>query len=217
MCRRHSFLLDRNGKVYDGLGLTHSHTEIATLHGFASTDHDKLNAYEWQPPRDWNGDKEQVFAGLTVDRQNFEPKASHDKALVAYLLKKFPSLAVWDAPETPDPSLHERTIALGGSDVTVYCHGVYSVTQGRHFAYGSASVEASGSASVKASGSASVEAYGSASVRAYGSASVEAYGSANLTLTYYSRNVSADIGDQAVVIDRLNGNLVVVTADGVLS
>ena len=185
MCRRHSFLLDRNGKVYDGLGLTHSHTEIATLHGFASAAHDKLNAYEWQPPQGWDGSADKVFAGLTVDRQNFEPKASHDKAIASYLVKKFQSLAAWDAPETPDPSLHERTVSLDGSDVTVYCHGIYSVSAGRHFAYGSASVRA--------------------------------YDSATLTLTYYSRDVSADIGGQAVVIDRLNGNLAVITADGVLS
>ena len=34
MCTRHSFLMDKEGRIYDGRGLTHSHTEIAVLHDF---------------------------------------------------------------------------------------------------------------------------------------------------------------------------------------
>ena len=180
MCTRHSFLMDKEGRIYDGRGLTHSHTEIAVLHDFPSELHDDLNAYEWQPPEGWDGSRSMVWGGLRVDRQNFEAKSSHDKAIERYIVKRFPDMAAWDAPESADDDLHGQTVALGGESVTVYCHGTYRVTEGRHFAFDSASVEASGYASVRASGYASVRASGYASVRAFDSASVRAFDSASV-------------------------------------
>lgn len=151
MCKRHSFLLDKAGKVYDGMGLTHSHTAIASLHGFKSAQHDGLAAFEWQPPNDWpNAD---AHDGLTVDREpsGWGMKASHDKAIAAYLKRKFPDVAAWDAPEQIDPSMNGKTVDYGYGPITIVTSGEYTACD---------------SSTVRAYGSSTVTAYGSSTVRA---------------------------------------------------
>jgi hypothetical protein len=200
MCKRHSFLLSRTGQVFDAHGITESHSEIASAHGI---DQDKMNAYEWQPPKDW---PESSYAeGLTKDHLVFDEKASHLKSIESHVRSLYPDMAAWDSPDVPGAFWHERVVNLGGAEYTVYCHGEYSVVEGRYWASGSASVRASGSASVRAFGSASVEACGSASVRAFDSASV-------LLSAHYTENVSVYIADNAVVIDRMGGGISIYTA-----
>jgi hypothetical protein len=206
MCTRHSFLLDKEGRIYDGRGLTHSHTEIATMHGFKSSKHDKLNAYEWQPPKGWPNAL--WLDGLTVDRQNFEPKSSHDKAMKSYLTEKFPTLAAWDAPEAVDPALNGQTITLSGTERTVYCYGQYAVTEGVYLICGTASGTAGGTAELSVRGNASVSGVGgNASVSGvWGNASVAPH-------PVYGENVTIDgLSGNAVVIDRMGGGITIYAA-----
>lgn len=73
MCKDASFVQTRDGRIYDGLGLTHSHSAICALHGL---DEDKLNKYEWNPQH-----------GLVLDREVFTPGKSHHMKLVSYVNK----------------------------------------------------------------------------------------------------------------------------------
>ena len=93
MCKRHSFILTRAGKVHDGYGVTDSHTVIRELAGLHAND-DTVNAYEWQPPKgwpdaDWN-------LGLTKDTEVFETKASHEKAIERHILSLYPTMKEWE-------------------------------------------------------------------------------------------------------------------------
>ena len=193
MCQRHSFLLDKEGRVYDGGGLTHSHTEIATMHGLTAEQSDALNAYEWQPPADWP--KSSWLSGLTVDRQNFEPKSSHDKAMKAYLLGRFPTQDAWDAPESIDPSLDGQTVTLASGEFVVLLSGKHTdLSDGRRYLLaGGVSVRGvSGSTRLFLRGNASVSDVGdNASVSSvWGNASVSGVGG--------NASVS-DVGDNASV------------------
>ena len=88
---------------------------------------------------------------------------------------------------------HEAKVrkALVGLFVT---EGAHEVSEGRHFASGSATVRAWDSATVRASGSATVEASGSATVRASGSATAQIYSRSN--------KVILAANSEAVVVDR---------------
>ena len=48
MCSRHSFILDRNAVVYDGFGITDSHSTIRELASLGSNDSGTY-AFDWQP------------------------------------------------------------------------------------------------------------------------------------------------------------------------
>ena len=98
MCKRHSFLLNRAGKVLDGFGITDSHTEIRELHGLKNTD-DSVNAYEWQPPKGWP--ETDWHLGLTKDHEVFTTKASHEKAMERHIRATYPDSAAWDAGDKP--------------------------------------------------------------------------------------------------------------------
>lgn len=98
MCKRHSFILTRAGKVLDGLGLTDSHTEIRELHGLHHTN-DSVNAYEWQPPPGWP--ETDWSEGLTKDTEVFVPKSSHLAAMERHLQTLYPTRAAWDVGDTP--------------------------------------------------------------------------------------------------------------------
>ena len=98
MCQRHSFAVTKGGRVIDGHGLTDSHTKMLDMAGLAAKDHDAVNLYEWQPPKDWP--KSSWLQGLTVDKQVFKPKSSHDKAARAHLLALYPSMKAWGAGDT---------------------------------------------------------------------------------------------------------------------
>ena len=98
MCRRHSFIVTPQGKVLDGRGLTDSHSAIAPMHGLTPSDLSGCNLYEWQPPKGWP--ESSWLEGLTVDRQTFVPKKSHDTAMKKHLLAKYPTKAAWDAATT---------------------------------------------------------------------------------------------------------------------
>lgn len=108
MCKRHSFILTRAGKVLDGAGLTDSHTEIRELHGLHHTD-DTVNAYEWQPPAGWP--ETDWLNGLTKDTEVFVPKSSHLAAMERHIKKLYPTMAEWDAGDKPKPLSKTERIA----------------------------------------------------------------------------------------------------------
>ncbi len=93
MCTRHSFILTRAGKVFDGFGITDSHTTIRELHGF-SANNDSVNAYEWQPPAGWP--ESDWHLGLTKDLEVFVTKASHEAAIERHIRSLYPTMAAWD-------------------------------------------------------------------------------------------------------------------------
>ena len=190
MCRRHSFIVTPEGKVLDGRGLTDSHSAIAPMHGISPTDLSGCNLYEWQPPKGWPGSP--WLEGLTVDRQTFVPKKSHDTAMKKHLLAKYPTKAAWDAGDSVDPALDGQTVMLDGSDWLIYCTGVHKVS----------------SIKVRASGSSTVEAFGSSTVEAFGSSTV-------LLNQNCTRDVSVDIAGSAVVIDRMGGGITIFSAQPV--
>ena len=93
MCKRHSFILTRSGKVLDGYGVTDSHTQIREIHGLKHTD-DTINAYEWQPPQGWPDADYNL--GLTKDNIVFETKSSHESAIERHLKLLYPTMADWN-------------------------------------------------------------------------------------------------------------------------
>jgi hypothetical protein len=95
MCKRHSFAVTKVGRVIDGLGLTDSHTTMLDIAGLSAKQHDTCNLYEWQPPKGWP--EASWLDGLTVDRRQFVPKVSHDKAAESHLRLLYPDMAAWDA------------------------------------------------------------------------------------------------------------------------
>jgi hypothetical protein len=226
MCERHSFLLTRTGKVLDGMGLTHSHTEIAVLHGIKSAQHDGLNACEWQPPKGWPDAN--WLDGLKVDRQNFEPRASHDKAMKAYLTKRFPTLAAWEAPETPDASLDGKVVTLGGREVGIILTDRERIDAGVWRVCGTAHIDrVCGTAHIDyVCGTAHIDyVYDTAHIdRVYGTAHIGSVdGTAHIdyvdgksTTTIYGSNCSIlAIADSAVVIDRMGGEITIFSAQPV--
>jgi hypothetical protein len=128
MCNRHSFAVTPEGSVIWGRGLTDSHTEMLDMAGLSAKQHDACNLYEWQPPTGWP--KTSWLHGLTVDKQVFEPKSSHDKAARAHLLDLYPTKAAWDAGDKIDPALHGTTIMRNGVETTVYCTGSVAEIRG---------------------------------------------------------------------------------------
>ena len=97
MCKRHSFILTRSGKVLDGYGVTDSHTHIREIHGLKHTD-DTVNAYEWQPPQGWP--EADYNLGLTKDNIVFETKSSHESAIERHLKSLYPTMDAWSAGDT---------------------------------------------------------------------------------------------------------------------
>jgi hypothetical protein len=94
MCKRHSFILTRAGKVHDGYGVTDSHTAMRELAGLHAND-DTVNAYEWQPPAGWpETDWED---GLVKDTEVFTVKSSHLAAMGRHLHTLYPTMAEWTA------------------------------------------------------------------------------------------------------------------------
>ena len=100
MCNRHSFIVTRSGKVFDGYGFTDSHTMIRQLAGL-STEDSSTYAFEWQPPTgwpdtDWNG-------GLTQDTAPipcWDLKAKHFNAIERHLRRLYPDMIAWRAGDT---------------------------------------------------------------------------------------------------------------------
>jgi len=98
MCERHSFILTRSGKVYDGYGITDSHTTIREWAGMSVND-DTVNAYEWHPPTGWPD--ADWHLGLTKDIEVFVTKASHELTIERHLRGLYPSMAEWDNGDSP--------------------------------------------------------------------------------------------------------------------
>lgn len=91
MCEKHSFVQDRQGKIYNGGGFEESHTMICAMHNL---DRDKVNAYEWQPPEDWpEGDP---LSGLMQDRIIFDEKQTHLDKISKYIKNLFPTEEAFD-------------------------------------------------------------------------------------------------------------------------
>ena len=209
MCERHSFCLTRAAKIIDGYGITDSHTAIMTMHGLTVEQQDKCNLYEWQPPLNW---PDANWAdGLTVDEAQFEPKAKATDAMERHLRSRYPDMAAWDAGDRVPGSMHEKTIRLGGKEVTILTHGLRTgVNTGNYLLAGTAEMRCvGGNASVSGvwdhasvsdvGGNASVsDVWGNASVI------VPALSSAGVTVEGLSGN--------AVLIDRRGHPLVVTSA-----
>ena len=94
MCKDHSFIVTRSRRVFDGCGLTDSHTTIRELAGLSPED-DTVNSYEWQPPAGWPD--ADFWAGITVDTEVFSLKKSHLVAIEKHLRKLYPDMAAWNA------------------------------------------------------------------------------------------------------------------------
>ena len=110
MCNRHSFIVTRVGKVFDGCGITESHTTIKELAGL-SAENDTVNAYEWQPPKGWpDADWED---GLMKDVEVFEVKSRHLNAMKHHVVSLYPDLATWDHPDKIHGDLTKVTILRG--------------------------------------------------------------------------------------------------------
>ena len=105
MCKRHSFMITRSGRVFDGYGITDSHTLIREFAGLCPEDREddlvKLNAYEWHPPANWPDSD--WHAGLTKDTEVFEVKASHLNAMESHCRRLYPTMAEWRAPDIVRP------------------------------------------------------------------------------------------------------------------
>jgi hypothetical protein len=91
MCNKHSFLQDKQGKLYHGYGLIESHTLIAKIHKIQE---DICNKYEYNPNNTKNNTYEIV--GLKIDTLIFEPSLSDTKQIVSYINKYFPAIEQWD-------------------------------------------------------------------------------------------------------------------------
>jgi len=143
MCERHSFCLTRAAKIIDGYGITDSHTAIMTMHGLTVEQQDKCNLYEWQPPLNW---PDANWAdGLTVDEAQFEPKAKATDAMERHLRSRYPDMAAWDAGDRVPGSMHEKTIRLGGKEVTILTHGLRTgVNTGNYLLAGTAEMRCVG-------------------------------------------------------------------------
>ena len=109
MCKRHSFILTRAGKIHHGMGLTDSHTIIRELAGMKA-ENDSVNAYEWQPPDGWP-DADWML-GLTKDTEVFEPKSSHLRNMEAHIRRLYPDRVSWDAG---DKMTAPKGLTVGGS------------------------------------------------------------------------------------------------------
>lgn len=133
MCNRHSFIVTRAGKVFDGLGITDSHTTIRELCGMPAND-DTVNAYEWQPPKGWpDADWED---GLTKDTEVFELKLSHLRAMERHVKKIYPTMDAWNTADrfraiTSDELLSRGWVEVdSGADITPSEQDKFFVAQG---------------------------------------------------------------------------------------
>ena len=194
MCNKHSFVMDRTGKIYNGGGFVESHSVICNMW---SLQQDQVNCYEWKPPEPWPN--EEWTRGLVKDYLTFDEKASHVLALERYIHETFPTKEAWESYK--DYALHGHRFQDNGKTVVIACRPQL-VEVGKDeacWAWGSATVRALGSASVRASDSASVRAWESATIRASGSATIETWGGATVALA-----------DLAVLVDRTQDGKVIV-------
>jgi len=139
MCTRHSFIVTRAGKVFDGFGMTHSHTTIREIAGL-SAENDTVNAYEWQPPNGWPD--AEWHDGLTKDTEVFELKSRHLSAMKRHVRSIYPTMAEWNAPDVARDLL--TTVIDIKGELTVYsgnvtapaltkCGGYVDVREGATF------------------------------------------------------------------------------------
>jgi hypothetical protein len=90
MCNKHSFLQDKDGRLFNGFKLTESHTGIAKLHGLKE---DNCNKYEYNPSHE--NDCTYGIVGLKIDSRVFEPTNNDTKQIVSYIGKYFPNITTW--------------------------------------------------------------------------------------------------------------------------
>jgi len=161
--------------------------------------------------------------GLKEDSIVFEVKASSLKKIGVYLTEKFPTVEAFNAKTPVDKQWHGEKVMLGGAEITIICKptslvlrdGCYWVIGQSVEASGNSTVEAWDNSTVKAWGNSTVKASDNSTVKAWDNSTVEA--SDNSTVVYPTTNwwhgkVSTTIKDQAVLIDRRNGKLVITTA-----
>ena len=90
MCNKHSFLVDKNGKVYNGYGILESHTHIAKIHDI---NEDNCNKYEYNPNNTAN--KVYGITGLLIDSDVFTANKTVVDAIEKYITTTFPTLEAW--------------------------------------------------------------------------------------------------------------------------
>ena len=91
MCNKHSFLVDKNGKVYNGYGILESHTHIAKIHDI---NEDNCNKYEYDPNN--TNDKAYGITGLLIDSDVFTANKTVVDAIEKYITTTFPTVESWE-------------------------------------------------------------------------------------------------------------------------
>ena len=91
MCKKHSFLLDKKGKIYHGFGLIESHYLISKLNNI---DEDKCNKYEYNPNN--NNERAYGISGLKIDNEIFISNKTIIDKIEKYIKKMFPNIESWD-------------------------------------------------------------------------------------------------------------------------
>lgn len=93
MCSKHSLLISRDGKIFDGFGIVHSHTVIADLHNI---NEDAMNKYECEPRFD--AKKENIIGWyINIDSRVFDPE-NDAAAIESYLQRVYPTVKSWHYP-----------------------------------------------------------------------------------------------------------------------
>lgn len=220
MCERHSFVIDKEGKVYNGGGFEESHTVICLINGIKQDD---VNAYEWQPPKGWPDAN--AFEGIKKDQINFDEKSSHIKAIEQYLLGLFPTQAsfetyfldeAWHGKEIESPSgkyiiaIKKEPLVVGiSATVKAYNNSTVKAWDNSTVeAYNNSTVEARGNSTVKATGNSTIEATDNAVVEAYGNSTV-------IKRVHYGNKAEVKkLEGLAVLIDRSVEGKVTVTKAG---
>ena len=91
MCNKHSFVMDNEGKIYNGYGLIESHTTICSIH---ELNDDKVNKYEYNP----NNTQHYSYGitGLNIDTEVFTVTLNMSKQIETYIDTYFSDVESWE-------------------------------------------------------------------------------------------------------------------------
>lgn len=133
MCTYYSFIMTRDGKIYDGGGLTQSHSSIARMHKIDGMDY---NQYEYLVPTGAVYDLEKhtetdILKWLHLDHINFEVSNGRETTIRKHLSQKFPTSKVYDSQRySPlvDRELDGKVVDVDGEDTAVFVSDDYKHT-----------------------------------------------------------------------------------------
>ncbi len=214
MCNKHSFVMTKEGKIFNGGGFVESHSVICNMWGLQQ---DQVNCYEWRPPEP--RPSEEWTKGLVKDLLNFEEKGSHVSALERYIEETFPTDEAWKNYRNYD--LHEHKFQDCDTTIIIACKKQLEIKQGETcWARGNSQVTARGNSQVTARGNSQVTARENSQVTARGNSQVTAWGNSQVTARenssiikpndYWENNAKVDLADLAVLIDRSTDGKVIV-------